>query len=405
MVQNTPLRIATSFLSTGSSSISIPSARLGYLPPNQKIKPQYLDQGILRNTFAALDGQIPSLVTPEMVGTSYRIELENNSENVDLIKACLQALDLRFSDSTVEVDVKTFNPARISKLYGTMVRKGDDLPNRPHRLAKLLYAPREGCRPVAVEKLRQLAALVPGVSTASEIGKPHRHFKIERFISDHLLDAKGPLPYGGGQKWILAVCPFNPDHDRGESFIIRRSDGRLGAGCLHKSCELKWADLRERYEPKQKQATPQAPTQAASDNSTWQPASKPTAGFALTRLGDLLNEPEERIPWLLEGMLPARGLSLVAAKPKTGKSTQARCLALAVARGDDLLGRKTQQGPVIYLALEEKRSEVRRHLWEMGFKVLYEMTGNAHLSALIAGYSPKTAKSKAYLLARRAIRQ
>jgi phage terminase small subunit len=33
-------------------------------------------------------------------------------------------------------------------------------------------------------------------------------------------------------------------------------------------------------------------------------------------------------------------------------------------------------------------------------KVLYEITHNAHRSALIAGYSPKTAKSKAYLLAR-----
>jgi hypothetical protein len=35
------------------------------------------------------------------------------------------------------------------------------------------------------------------------------------------------------------------------------------------------------------------------------------------------------------------------------------------------------------------------------FKALYEITRNAHRSALIAGYSPKTAKSKAYLLARR----
>ena len=34
------------------------------------------------------------------------------------------------------------------------------------------------------------------------------------------------------------------------------------------------------------------------------------------------------------------------------------------------------------------------------FKVLYGITGNAFRSALIAGYSPKTAKSKAYLLAR-----
>lgn len=34
------------------------------------------------------------------------------------------------------------------------------------------------------------------------------------------------------------------------------------------------------------------------------------------------------------------------------------------------------------------------------FKVLYGITGNAFRSALIAGYSPKMAKSKAYLLAR-----
>ena len=36
------------------------------------------------------------------------------------------------------------------------------------------------------------------------------------------------------------------------------------------------------------------------------------------------------------------------------------------------------------------------------FKVMYELTGNAFRSARIAGYAPKTARSKGYLLARRA---
>jgi hypothetical protein len=35
------------------------------------------------------------------------------------------------------------------------------------------------------------------------------------------------------------------------------------------------------------------------------------------------------------------------------------------------------------------------------FRVFYEYTGNAYRSALLAGYGLKTAKSKAYLLARR----
>lgn len=85
-----------------------------------------------------------------------------------------------------------------------------------------------------------------------------------------------------------------------------------------------------------------------------------------TALGDLLNEPEDTRPWVLDGRLPAGGLSLIAGKPKAGKSTLARCLALAVARGESFLGFATTQGPVLYLALEEKRAEVRRHFRDMG---------------------------------------
>lgn len=91
-----------------------------------------------------------------------------------------------------------------------------------------------------------------------------------------------------------------------------------------------------------------------------------TGGFLLTRLSDLLNEPDEQVEYVVEGMLPSRGLSALVAKPKVGKSTLARQLALAVARGEKFLGRATTGGSVIYLALEEKRSEVRAHFRAMG---------------------------------------
>jgi RecA-family ATPase len=81
---------------------------------------------------------------------------------------------------------------------------------------------------------------------------------------------------------------------------------------------------------------------------------------------DLLAEPDEQIAYIVDDLLPAGGDSLCVAKPKAGKSTLVRCLALAVARGTDFLGRKTVQGPVFYLALEEKRSEVRAHFRAMG---------------------------------------
>jgi len=104
----------------------------------------------------------------------------------------------------------------------------------------------------------------------------------------------------------------------------------------------------------------------------WTPSAaepQPPAGvedFSLTHVGDLLAEPEEAVEWLVEDLLPMGGLAFLGAKPKVGKSTLSRNLALAVARGGEFLGRRCAQGTVIYLALEEKRSQVKRHFRLMG---------------------------------------
>lgn len=89
-------------------------------------------------------------------------------------------------------------------------------------------------------------------------------------------------------------------------------------------------------------------------------------GLKLVTIRDLLNEPESNDEYLVEGLLSANGISLVAAKPKTGKSTLIRQLALAIATGSDFLGRQTKQGAVVYLSLEDRRQDVRRHFINMG---------------------------------------
>lgn len=86
----------------------------------------------------------------------------------------------------------------------------------------------------------------------------------------------------------------------------------------------------------------------------------------MTPLCDLLREPPEDLSWVVDAMLPASGLSMLAAKPKVGKSTLARNLALCVARGEDFLGRGVAAGAVLYFALEEKRGEVAAHFQRMG---------------------------------------
>jgi AAA domain len=74
-------------------------------------------------------------------------------------------------------------------------------------------------------------------------------------------------------------------------------------------------------------------------------------GFTLARVSDLLAEPEEATPWLVDGLLGSGGVSLTVARPKIGKTTLIRYLARCVARGEPFLGRATAQGTVLLFLL------------------------------------------------------
>jgi hypothetical protein len=97
---------------------------------------------------------------------------------------------------------------------------------------------------------------------------------------------------------------------------------------------------------------------------------------------DLREVPEETHSWVVEGLLPTAGSSLLAGKPKSGKSTLVRQLVFAVATGRSFLGRDVLQGPVLYLALEEKMSEVRKQFDLLGadgvepISVVFDCRGN-----------------------------
>ncbi len=83
--------------------------------------------------------------------------------------------------------------------------------------------------------------------------------------------------------------------------------------------------------------------------------------FSFTTLDDLYGEPEEETAYVWDRTFPLGGFSIISAKPKVGKSTVLRNLAVAISRGEPFLGRDTLKGKVLYLCLEEKRNEVRKH--------------------------------------------
>jgi len=68
----------------------------------------------------------------------YRVDLSTDDNG--LIRRCIQALQPVATDA-VHVDVSVHNPARICRLPGTWNRKGENVPDRPHRISEIIQVP------------------------------------------------------------------------------------------------------------------------------------------------------------------------------------------------------------------------------------------------------------------------
>lgn len=180
----------------------------------------------------------------------YRIELPNSPEAAMTVKKCLESLSARFSTAEIDVDVKVYNAARIWKCYGTMARKGDDMPDRPHRQAKLIEVP-DAIQAVPVELLMALADTVPTPPPPTRQGRDNSPFNITDWIGKSGLQVRTDAPWNGqGHKWLLSVCPFNSDHTDKSAVVLRHPSGAVSFSCMHNSCAGNdWHKLRDLVEP------------------------------------------------------------------------------------------------------------------------------------------------------------
>jgi hypothetical protein len=184
----------------------------------------------------------------------YRVQLP--ADDGGLLRRVLLALAAQFNSQAIKIDASVFNPARICKLYGTMAKKGDSIPERPHRRAQLLEVP--GCAgpddvasarlvPVPMDLLEAIAAEAPAdpKSAGSPNGSAHTNGTgngeyTHRLKVGEWLTARGveysikELP--GRTAYVLRHCPFNPDHTGKDVAIFQAPDGKLGAKCFHDSC-------------------------------------------------------------------------------------------------------------------------------------------------------------------------
>ena len=180
----------------------------------------------------------------------YRIDLPADRDSLDLVAGVLEALDFKFSDDAVKVDTTTKNAARITKFYGTTAKKGDDLPERPHRTSKILKVP-DDLIPISREQLEKVAAMKPEEPRGFRVypgGRDYKEFDIAEWIARHDVPVKREGPWGrGGYRWILEECLNG--HTDNSGYILKMPSGAIVARCHHDSCDYEWRDFRQHYEP------------------------------------------------------------------------------------------------------------------------------------------------------------
>lgn len=306
----------------------------------------------------------------------YRIDLPNDTAGVShsLLRRFLKALAGRFDTGAARVDTAVHNASRISKLPGTWTRKGPHTAERPHRKASIWHLP----EPVelvgpdriaeAIDELGQAGKDTvvedrPGWATLKAGDKADAYARAGEYV-----DACGEAVSGqAGHSRTMSVARgvvwgFGLGVELGLKLLIERYNSR---------CRPPWTEQELRHKCEDAENTPDPSGRPRGYLlSEWRPpandvapkAQQQAAGVkrpSIIRLSDLLAMELPPPVWVVPGLL-SEGLSILAGKPKLGKSWLALNIALTVAAGGKVLGQmEARPGAVLYLSLEDRLRRVQ----------------------------------------------
>lgn len=173
----------------------------------------------------------------------YRIDAPTEDE--DLLKRCLASVATRFLTPAVSVDQKVFNAARISKLYGTLARKGDHTDARPHRRSEIIDLP----DPIEVVPLSALEWLAGPKEEKKQATADSETLRVEHWLTRHGIQILNTETKGDGTLVWFIPCPGQASHSGKNAdtdcCVTQEPSGAIGGHCFHDSCGMKsWQDLK-----------------------------------------------------------------------------------------------------------------------------------------------------------------
>lgn len=224
------------------------------------------------------------------------LAIDEDVDDGDLVERFLVAASARWGCAAGEIELKVdtgnYNPSRITKLYGTPARKGDNVAERPHRQSRVISAP-DSLQPVTREQIEAfIADYLPAQEESTSTKSSHSNTRSNAnttehprapkdagaWLTAHGIAIKSTNPYSGkegtGVLYELTTCPYNPEHgDRGEAHVIQFSRGGIVAGCHHDGCKKAgwgWGWLLDKYEPR----APRSDRQSQADHPNAPPRSE-----------------------------------------------------------------------------------------------------------------------------------
>lgn len=184
-----------------------------------------------------------------------RVSMPNDDDTTEILKKFLQSMGKMFSDEHVEVDEKVFNAGRISKLYGTVAKKGANIQERPWRMSEILYVP-ENFEVNDISLFEKIAALLPPEEPKQQTQKRQYNgqgqFDLRSWLDSHGISYKEDKQ-GNSTRFTLEYCPWVDTHSekkKWDSALFLDPDGKITFNCQHSHCKDKqWQDVRLFYEP------------------------------------------------------------------------------------------------------------------------------------------------------------
>lgn len=326
----------------------------------------------------------------------YPINEPNTVEVRDAVHKFLKCLSAKFSTDAVKVDTTVFNAARIWRVPGTWSRKGDSVPDRPHRKARIVqhvhhldrvtlarvYAFIAAHETLLAESDKPAGTLAS--KAASEYPADERKYKmlndhamrrIPEWVPNFFPDAR---PYKEGYRISsqdlgrifeedLTIHPYPLGikdfavADQGDAREGRRTPVSLIAEfCNDGDKEAAAQALADVLKAPVTEFTPIEPASVASLPGTDAP--RPRFNFKSIRsLADLQQMTFSDTKFVIPGVLPV-GNVILSARPKMRKTWLALQLGMAVSTGGKFLEWECSQGDVLFLALEDNERRLKSRI-------------------------------------------